>query len=479
MLWLVVLIVLVLAGAGYWWYRPGAREPGATPTAGTGGFASAPQPVGVGAVTKGDIDITLNALGTVVPLSTVTVQSQISGYLQTVGFTEGAVVKKGDFLAQIDPRPYQVTLEQDQAQLLRDQATLTGAQKDLDRYQKLAAQNSIAKQQADDQLYLVKQYEGTVKLDEAQIASAKLNLIYCRIVSPITGKAGLRQVDAGNYIQPSEPNGLVVITQFQPITVVFPIAEDNLPQLLKRLAAGAQLQAVAFDRSQTTKLANGTLIALDSQIDPTTGTVKLKAQFDNADDLLFPQQFVNIQLLVNVMKDVTVAPTAAIQNGAPGNFVFLIKGEKVAVTPVKLGPAEGERVAVVSGLTPGDRVVVDGADRLRDGSTITIPAAGGGTARPARKPSAPAVPGTPPVPAPTGEPGTEPSVPAVPGTPPAPPEGSNAGSSNPVRGSLAIPEANGPGYNPPPDNETGPSNTAKTKGGANRKSGATAGAGGQ
>jgi len=363
---------------------------------GPAGAGGPPMPVGVAKVSNGDIDITLNALGTVTPIATVTVQSQIAGQLVQIGYTEGQIVKKGDFLAQIDPRPYQVALDQAQAQLLRDQALLKGAQVDLARYQKLAQQNSIAQQQADDQLYLAKQYEGTVKLDDASVAQAKLNLVYCQIVSPVTGKVGLRLVDEGNYVTAMSGGGIAVITQLQPITVVFPIAEDFLPQILKRMAAGAKLPVTAFDRAQTVKLATGTLTAVDSQIDPTTGTVKLKAQFDNADDALFPQQFVNAQLLIDTLRDAVVAPSAAIQRGAPGTFVFLVKDDRtVAVTPVKLGPQQGERVAVMSGLSAGDRVVVDGADRLRDGAQILIPQAAASGRQPQTGSRSAAAPGSP------------------------------------------------------------------------------------
>ena len=469
--WLVnvgalLVIVLLLAAGWHWWLQPRLApkpQPAATAAGGTtagtqpvaagaagggrGRFqAAGPQPVGAATIVKGDIDITLNALGTVTPLATVTVQTQINGQLVSIGFTEGQIVNKGDFLAQIDPRPYQVALEQAQATLLRDQALLKGAQVDLARYQKLAKQNSIAQQQADDQLYLVKQYEGTVKLDQAQIDNAQLNLVYCHITAPVTGKVGLRLVDVGNYIQTSS-GGIVVLTQLQPITVIFPVAEDFLPQIQKRIATGAKLPVTAYDRSGTTKLAGGTLYAIDSQIDPTTGTVKFKAQFDNADLELFPQQFVNAQLLVDTLKDVVIAPTAGIQRGAPGTFVFKIQSNnKVAVTKVKLGPVQGERVAVLSGLSVGDKVVVDGADRLRDGSDVTIPQAGGkpgtGAGGNTRRAAAGGAGGTP-------------SGAAAPT--PAQSEGSNIGTSSPLTGKTPpVNDNNGPGYNPPPDQVTNP-----------------------
>ena len=442
---LVVLVVLIWAG-WHWWLRPHLNPPAtsvagnAGPTAvaprnGTGSRgrfqAAGPQPVGAATITKGDIDITLNALGSVVPLATVTVQTQISGQLTEIGFTEGQLVKKGDFLFQIDPRPYQVALEQAQGQLARDQALLKGATVDLARYQKLAKQNSIAQQQADDQLYLVKQYEGTVKLDEAQVDNARLNLAYCHITAPVTGRVGLRLIDVGNYVTSSSTTGLVVLTELQPITVVFPVAEDFLPQIQKRMVSDAKLPVTAYDRSGTTKLATGTLFAIDSQIDPTTGTVKMKAQFDNADLALFPQQFVNAQLLIDTLKDVVIAPTASIQRGAPGTFVFVIKPDnKVAVTKVRLGPVQGEKVAVLSGLSEGEKVVVDGADRLRDGSPVTIPQAGGKSGGSARRAAGGTAPGS---------------------APPAQAAGSNLGSSSPVKGRTPdVGPSNGPGYNPPP-----------------------------
>ncbi|HEY7991394.1 MAG TPA: MdtA/MuxA family multidrug efflux RND transporter periplasmic adaptor subunit [Stellaceae bacterium] len=443
---LAVLVLLIWAG-WHWWLKPHLNPPPASSTAaggtasvaprnaagGRGRFqAAGPQPVGAATIAKGDIDITLNALGTVVPLATVTVQTQISGQLTEIGFTEGQIVKKGDFLFQIDPRPYQVALEQAQGQLARDQALLKGAQVNLARYQKLARQNSIAQQQADDQLYLVKQYEGTVTLDEAQVDNAKLNLAYCHITSPVTGRVGLRLVDVGNYVTSSSPTGLVVLTQLQPITVVFPVAEDFLPRIQQRMATGAKLPVTAYDRSGTTKLATGTLFAIDSQIDPTTGTVKMKAQFDNQDLALFPQQFVNAQLLIDTLKDVVIAPTAAIQRGAPGLFVFVIKPDnKVAVTKVRVGPVQGEKIAVLSGLSEGDKVVVDGADRLRDGSPVTIPQAGGKSGAGQGR--------------------------AAGGAAPAQSSGSNLGSSSPVKGKTPnVAPSNGPGYNPPPVQTTKP-----------------------
>jgi membrane fusion protein, multidrug efflux system len=365
--------VLLLAAIAWIILRPHPQAPRPSRYALTG-----PMPVVAATAVKGDVPVTLSALGTVTPLATVTVVTQIDGQLMEV-VPEGTEVKKGDFIAQIDPRPYQAALDQAQAELARDQAQLKGARVDLARYQKLAAQNSIAQQQADDQLYLVGQYEGTVKLDEAQIETAKLNLVYCHITSPVDGRVGLRLIDPGNYVQTSNTTGIVVVTQLKPMSVIFTLPEDSLPALLKRVAAGTSLQVTAFDRSGTTKIATGKLSTLDNQIDPTTGMVKLRALFDNDDEMLFPSQFVNIQLLLDIDKDATIIPTAAIQRGAPGTYVYTVKpDDTVAVQKVALGPGDGERVAVKSGLQPGDKVVIDGADKLRDGAKVRLPAAAAG-----------------------------------------------------------------------------------------------------
>ena len=358
----------------------------------TGRFAlSGDMPVVTATAKKGDMPVTLTALGTVTPLATVTVQTQIAGQLVQVAFKEGQEVNKGDFLAQIDPRPYQAALEQLQGQLLKDQALLRGAGIDLARYEKLAKQNSIAQQQADDQLYLVLQFEGTVRSDEAQVDNAKLNLNYCHIVAPITGRVGLRLVDPGNYVQVGNATasatgnstsigtatGIAVITQMKPISVIFTLPEDNLPAVLKRIAAGAKLQVTVFDRSGQTKLATGQLETLDNQIDPTTGTLKYRAVFDNSDEMLFPNQFVNVQLLLDTMTGATVIPTAAVERGAPGTFVYVVKPDNtVAVQKVTLGPSDNQDVAVTAGLEPGAEVVGDGADKLREGAKVRTVAPG-------------------------------------------------------------------------------------------------------
>jgi multidrug efflux system membrane fusion protein len=368
-----ILGILIVLGIVVWLTRPKPAEEEATGRFGAG----APMAVNVAKVDQGDIPVILNALGTVTPLATVTVQSQISGQLQQVGFTEGQVVKKGDFLAQIDPRPYQAALEQAQGALARDQALLKNAELDLKRYTKLVAEDSIAHQQLDTQAALVRQYEGTIVTDKAAVDSAQVNLNYCHIVSPVGGRVGLRQVDQGNYVTPSEPNGLVVVTQMQPISVIFTLPEDNVLKVIKPLHAGDALQAVAYDRGNTIKLATGKLTNVDNQIDTTTGTFKLRAMFDNADEGLFPNQFVNIQLLIDTLHDQTIVPVSAIQRGAPGAFVYIVNpaDATVSVRPVKLGVAQGERQAILSGVEPGDTVVTDGVDRLHDGAKVVLPGA--------------------------------------------------------------------------------------------------------
>ena len=367
-LWLGLGLVL-LAAIAWLILRPHAP-------ASRAGRMPGPMAVATATAQQGVMPVTLNALGTVTPLAMVTVRTQINGQLIELGFTEGQEVNKGDFLAEIDPRPYQAALDNAQGQLLRDQAQLANAKRDLARYTKLVAENSIAAQQRDTTDALVHQFEGTVASDQALVESAKLNLAYCRIVAPVSGKVGLRQVDAGNYVQVSDTNGIVVITQMKPISVIFTVPEDNLRAIIKRLNAGATLLVTAFDRSGITELASGTLTTLDNQIDPSTGTVKLRAQFDNADGVLFPNQFVNVQLLVDSLPDATLVPVAAIQRGAPGTFVYVVKpDETVAVQPVKLGPGNADHVAVASGLALGDIVVIDGADKLRDGAKVTLPSA--------------------------------------------------------------------------------------------------------
>jgi len=380
----ILLLLAAVAGAGWYWWTHRAAQPAANAARAN---QTPPQPVGAATIDKGNIRIVLNELGTVTSLDTVTVMTQINGQLIEVGFKEGQIVHKGDFLAQIDPRPYQAALEQVQGTLAKDQGLLGQAQADLKRYQTLGRQDSIAQQQLDDQRYLVAQYTGTVQTDQGLVDTAKLNLAYCHIVAPIDGQIGLRQIDPGNYIQTSTTGGVVVIAQMQPISVIFAVPEDNLPEIIKQVrSGGAPLSVEAYDRANVRRLASGTLATLDNQIDTTTGTLKLRAMFDNPDGLLYPNQFVNARLLVDTMKDTVRVPVPAVQRGEPGTYVYLISANNtVTARPVKLGPTDGGFTAVLSGLQAGDRVVTDGTDRLRDGVTVTVPV-----------PATPAASGQPP-----------------------------------------------------------------------------------
>jgi multidrug efflux system membrane fusion protein len=324
-------------------------------------------------VALGNIRVIVNALGTVTPLATVTVQTQINGQLTDVGFTEGQLVNKGDFLAQIDQRPYEILKAQYQGQLAHDEGLLAQAQLDLKRYQTLVAQNSIARQQADDQSFVVQQYVGSVQLDQAQVDAETLNITYCHIVSPVTGRVGLRLVDPGNYVQTTSSTGIAVITQLQPITAIFSIPEDELPEIMPQLNAGTQLSVTAWDRANLHELATGKVSAVDNQIDTTTGTVKVRAQFDNTDNALFPNQFVNARLLVKTLENAVTVPTSAILSGSPGAYVYVINADNTVSTRVITTSAvDGKLTAVVSGLSAGERVVVDGTDRLRDGLRVTV-----------------------------------------------------------------------------------------------------------
>ena len=355
----------------------GASGPGGARAGrgGPGGLANMPQPVHVATAKQGDMPVVLSALGTVTPLANVTVRTQLSGVLQTVAFQEGQMVKKGDVLAQIDPRPYEISLVNAQGVLARDEALLATARLDLKRYQTLLAQDSIASQQVDTQASLVRQYEGTVKSDQANIDTFKLDLVYARITAPVAGRVGLRQVDPGNYVTSGDTNGIVVITQLQPISVLFTTSEDNLPAIMKQMRAGTRMSATAYDRSNTTALESGYLDTIDNQIDTTTGTVKMRALFPNTDNVLFPNQFVNTRLLIDTIKNATIVPTSAVLNGSMGQFVYVVKPDNtVTVRPVKVGPVDGERISIQSGLEVGERVVIDGSDRLREGAKITIPA---------------------------------------------------------------------------------------------------------
>ena len=331
------------------------------------------QPVGVATIKAGDIRIVIDALGTVTPLATVTVQTQINGVLTKVGFKEGELVHTGDFLAQIDPRPYQVALEQYQGQLARDRAALKQAQMDLTRYQGLQNLDAIARQTAEDQVWVVQQDAGTVALDEAQVKAQELNLTYCHIVAPVDGRVGLRLVDPGNYVQTSSTTGIAVVTQLDPISVIFTVPEDVVPQIMTQFQSNPNLATTAFDRANARELATGHLGSFDTEVDTTTGTVKMRAMFNNGASRLFPFQFVNIRLVLDTLHGVVTVPTAAVQHGAPGDFVYVVdSASTVKVRKVSLGAQDGDLLAVNSGLSIGERVVVDGVDQLRDGSHVTL-----------------------------------------------------------------------------------------------------------
>lgn len=360
------IVILSLVALVVWAIYP--------PKATNNRFNQGAQPVGVATAVSGPINVTLNALGTVTPLATATATPQVGGLLMKLYFTEGQMVKAGDLLAQIDPRPYQAALDQVKGQLAKDESTLAGAEVDLNRYQGLMAANAIAKQIVDDEAATVATDKGIVEADKANVETAQINLRYTSIVSPVTGRVGLHQVDVGNIVSANQATGVVVVTELSPMSVVFTVPEDNIPQIMGRTTNGAVLEADAWDRSQTTKLASGKLATVDNQVDPTTGTIKLRAMFDNSDLKLFPNQFVNIRLLVNTLQNQTVVPVSAIQRGASGTFVFIVNPDKtVNQRSVTLGVQDGDKVAILDGLKPGDTVVVDGADRLRDGSTVAIP----------------------------------------------------------------------------------------------------------
>jgi multidrug efflux system membrane fusion protein len=372
--WLLSLLIILIGLTAIWFWVISPHLGQKPRTFSRRDFMNSAMPVGVAVVEKGDLPITLRGLGTVTPLATVTVKTQISGRLMQIGFTEGQRVKKGEFLALIDPRIYQAQLEQYRGQLARDQAQLANAKLDLARYQKLSSQDSIAHQTLDTQLATVQQDEGIVQNDQGLVDSAQVNLAYCRIESPVDGQVGLRQVDEGNYIQPSDSNGIVIITQMQPISVIFTLPEDNVWQVTRRLHDGTALTIKAYDRTDTAEIATGSLATTDNQVDTSTGTVKLRAIFPNEKEELFPNQFVNARLLVDTLNDATLLPVAAVQHGAPGAYVYIVNDDQtVSVRTVKLGPGNEQHVSVISGVVPGETVVVDGVDKLRDGARITIP----------------------------------------------------------------------------------------------------------
>jgi len=369
---LVVVICLALAGWAWWQFSAGAG----------GKRKDAKQvramPVAVAEATVQDVEVFLTGLGTVTPLNSVTVKSRVDGQLMQVLFREGQMVKAGQLLLVIDPRPFQVQLAQAEGQLRRDQALLDNSRLDLKRYDDLIKQGAIARQQLDTQLALVKQYEGAVITDKAQADAAQLQITYCRITAPVSGRVGLRQVDPGNMVRSSDSTGLLVVNQLSPITVLFTLPEDQLPRVLAKLREGAKLRVDAYDREQARKLAEGELASLDNQIDNTTGTVRLKAAFANADGELYPNQFVNAKLLLEVLKGAVVIPAAAVQRGQQGSYVFVVGADNTVKTrPVGVGEAGDGRSVVLNGLSAGEKVVVEGAERLRDGSAVEVRQSGG------------------------------------------------------------------------------------------------------
>lgn len=366
--WWIWVIVAAAIVAGGWWWRSGSD-----PAAKAGGdAASRPVLVTTATAHQGDIGIYLSALGAVTPVYTDMVTSRVQGEITQVYYREGQMVQKGDPLIEIDPRPYQAALTQAEGQLAHDQAVLTEAKIDLERYKQALDRNAIAKQQYDDQQQVVLQDEGTVKNDEGQLANAKVNLVYTHITAPISGRVGLRLVDPGNIVQANSTTVLVVITQLEPITVIFSIAEDSLSQIQQQLRKGKKLTVDAFDRGGDTKLASGTLLTLDNVIDPTTGTLKLKAIFDNKDNALFPSQFVNVKLLVDTQHNVTLIPTPAIQRNAQGAFAYVIKDSQTAsIRTITPGTTDGSLTAV-QGLEPQEVVAVNGFDKLLDGAKVIV-----------------------------------------------------------------------------------------------------------
>ena len=330
-------------------------------------------PVAVEPARSGDIARHLDGIGTVTPTATVTIRSRVDGELVAVHFVEGQHVARGELLAEIDPRPFQVQLAQAEGQLARDEALLANAKADLARYRALARDDAVPKQQRDTQEALVRQYDAALAVDRGQVDAAKLNLAYSRVTAPVEGRIGLRLVDAGNIVHASDAGGLAVLTQMRPIDVVFPIPEDALPAVLAKVRSGAQLAVDAFDREGRTRLASGRLLTTDNTIDPATGTVRLKAEFPNDDEALFPNQFVNARLELEVHHDATLVPEAAVQRGTDGTFVWVVKpDDTVEMRPITLGLTEGPDASVDTGLAPGERVVVDGAEGLRAGNRVTL-----------------------------------------------------------------------------------------------------------
>ena len=370
--WPWVLIVAAVGLAAYIFLPGTSRAQKKKSAAQAAAAANAPTPVVAAAARIGSIPIYLTGLGSVTALNTAVVKSRVDGQLMRINFVEGQLVREGFPLAELDPRPFQVQLMQAEGQKAKDEATLENDKVDLQRYQILMQQDSIPKQQLDTQVATVKQAVATVESDQAQVESAKLNLVYCKITAPITGRVGLRQVDIGNIVHATDTTGIVVVNEIQPITVIFTLPADRLPQVLQQVRAGRKLQVEAFDRDMKNRLAVGALFAIDNQIDPTTGTVRLRAQFANQDDSLFPSQFVNARVLVDTIQNAVIVPTAAIQRSPQATFVYVVDPVKhtVSAQNVDVQLTEGDMTAVRHGLTPGEVVVTDGVDRLRPGAKV-------------------------------------------------------------------------------------------------------------
>jgi membrane fusion protein, multidrug efflux system len=367
-IWIVVIVILGIGGLVYYRKQQAAEAAAKTKAA----LANRSVPITTATVSTGPIGIYINALGTVTSVYTATITTRVDGQIVSVNYVEGQMVHKGDLLVQIDPRPYQAALTQAEGTLAHDEALLNEARIDLDRYQLAFNRNAIAKQQLDDQIQTVKQYEGSVKNDQGTVASAATNLDYATIKAPIDGRVGLRLVDPGNIVTAASGTPLVVITQLQPITVIFSVAEDYLPQIQKQLRQGNKMSVDAFDRNQQSKLASGKLLTLDNQIDTTTGTVKLKAIFENSDISLFPNQFVNARLLVDTQQNATLVPTAAIQRNAQGAFVYVVKSNQTAaIQSVTIGTTDGGNAAV-QGVKSGDVLAITGFDKLQDGVKVSV-----------------------------------------------------------------------------------------------------------